>query len=102
MLGVNESARLVRALRKEHIPCKRIIVNQIVDSHMGARYLEMKLKDQDRTLAMVESDPELHGLQRLRGPYLDLEVRGVPALRYFGRVVWADAIDGFAAGQQRK
>jgi anion-transporting ArsA/GET3 family ATPase len=29
MLAVNESARLLKALRKENIPCKRIVVNQV-------------------------------------------------------------------------
>lgn len=28
-LGIAESRRLLAALRKEHIPCKRIIVNQV-------------------------------------------------------------------------
>jgi anion-transporting ArsA/GET3 family ATPase len=28
-LGVNESGRLLQALRKEGIPCKRIVVNQV-------------------------------------------------------------------------
>jgi anion-transporting ArsA/GET3 family ATPase len=28
-LGVNESARLLQSLRKEGIPCKRIVVNQV-------------------------------------------------------------------------
>lgn len=28
MLGINESSRLLKALRKEDIPCRRIIVNQ--------------------------------------------------------------------------
>ena len=29
VLGVNESGRLLRALRHDGIPCKRIIVNQV-------------------------------------------------------------------------
>ncbi len=29
MLAVNESARLLKSLRKENIPCKRIVVNQV-------------------------------------------------------------------------
>ena len=37
VLGVNESARLIRALRKEGIPCKRIVVNQVISEGMGAR-----------------------------------------------------------------
>lgn len=36
VLGVNESGRLIRALRKERIPCRRIVVNQIVGPGMGA------------------------------------------------------------------
>lgn len=37
VLGVNESARLIRALRKESIPCKRIVVNQVVGPNMGGK-----------------------------------------------------------------
>lgn len=37
VLGINESSRLIRALNKERIPCKRIVVNQIVQEHMGTR-----------------------------------------------------------------
>ena len=29
VLGINESARLLKALRKERIPCTRIVVNQV-------------------------------------------------------------------------
>lgn len=35
----------------------------------------MKLKDQERALAMIDGDPGLHSLRQLRAPYLDLEVR---------------------------
>ena len=37
VLGVNESARLIRALRAEQIPCRRIVVNQIITPGMGAK-----------------------------------------------------------------
>ena len=37
VLGVNESARLIRALRAEQIPCRRIVVNQIIAPGMGAK-----------------------------------------------------------------
>lgn len=37
VLGVNESGRLIRALRKERIPCRRIVVNQIIGAGMGAK-----------------------------------------------------------------
>ena len=29
VLGINESRRLLAALRKEQIPCRRIIINQV-------------------------------------------------------------------------
>ncbi len=29
VLGINESRRLLQALRKEQIPCRRIIINQV-------------------------------------------------------------------------
>lgn len=102
VLGVNESARLARALREEGIPCRRIVVNQVVGADAGERYLNLKLKDQERALEMIASDKDLADLRRLEAPYLDLEARGVPALRYFGNVVWRDALEEFAAGQQRQ
>lgn len=37
VLGINESARLIRALRRERIPCRRIVVNQLLSPEMGAR-----------------------------------------------------------------
>ena len=30
VLGINESRRLLKALRKEQIPCRRIIINQVL------------------------------------------------------------------------
>jgi len=38
VLAVNESARLLQALRKEDIPCKRIIVNQVTPHTWAARW----------------------------------------------------------------
>ena len=34
----------------------------------------MKVKDQEKALAMIDGDPGLHDLRTLRAPYLDLEV----------------------------
>lgn len=38
VLGVNESSRLAHTLREEQIPCRRIIVNQIIGPGMGDRW----------------------------------------------------------------
>jgi hypothetical protein len=66
---------------------------------MGDKYIAMKLKDQERSLAIIEADPELKDLTKLRGPLLDLEVRGPAALRYFGNMLWAPAFDAMAASE---
>ena len=44
--------------------------------------------DQARALHVFETDPEMGDLQLIRAPLMDLEVRGVGALKYFGGVVW--------------
>jgi arsenite/tail-anchored protein-transporting ATPase len=102
MLAVNESARLVRALRKERISCKRIIVNQVIGPDTGDVYLKMKLKDQERALNLIHGDKGLNNLRQLKAPYVDLEVRGVPALKYFAGQAWGEAIPEFAAAPGRK
>ncbi|PNW83746.1 hypothetical protein CHLRE_05g245158v5, partial [Chlamydomonas reinhardtii] len=101
-LGVNESSRLLQALRAEQIPCKRIIVNQIVGPQQGDAYLRMKMKDQIAALEMVANDPGLRPLRKVIAPMVDVEVRGVPALSYFGNVVWKDVYDQMNQGADRK
>eukprot|EP00195_Chlamydomonas_chlamydogama_P005384 CAMPEP_0202890670 /NCGR_PEP_ID=MMETSP1392-20130828/997_1 /ASSEMBLY_ACC=CAM_ASM_000868 /TAXON_ID=225041 /ORGANISM="Chlamydomonas chlamydogama, Strain SAG 11-48b" /LENGTH=714 /DNA_ID=CAMNT_0049574285 /DNA_START=142 /DNA_END=2286 /DNA_ORIENTATION=- len=101
-LGVNESGRLLKALRKENIPCKRIVVNQVIGPGMGEAYIRMKLKDQAAATKMIETDPALAGLNKVSAPMIDLEVRGVPALTYFGNVVWQGVYDTMNSGPDRK
>ena len=36
----------------------------------------------------------------MQGPLVDMEVRGVPALQYFGNLVWKSEIDALAQGRQ--
>ena len=73
---------------------------QVITEGMGAAYLRLKLKDQARALGMLSEDAALAGLRQLRAPLLDLEVRGLPALQYFGGMVWRDAIDEYSAGER--
>ncbi|KAK9820634.1 hypothetical protein WJX81_000579 [Elliptochloris bilobata] len=102
VLGINESARLLQALRRERIPCKRIIVNQVISEALGEAFLRLRLRDQAKALAMLGEAPELAGLEQLRAPLVDLEVRGLPALRYFGGLAWAPVVERMAAGSERK
>lgn len=75
VLGVNESSRLQAALDREGIPCKRIVVNQVIGPNQGAAFIAMKLKDQAKSVAMIESDPDLVDLVKVKAPLVDLEVR---------------------------
>ena len=58
----------------------------------------MKLKDQARSLNILRNDPALSGLERLEAPYLDLEVRGLPALTYFGQQLWGPKLEAWSQG----
>jgi arsenite/tail-anchored protein-transporting ATPase len=93
VLGISESARLLASLREEKIPCRAMIVNQVLGPSSGDTFLRLKSKDQATALRGLESDPDLQGLEVVQAPLLDLEVRGLPALEYFGRVVWRDEGD---------
>jgi arsenite-transporting ATPase len=48
----------------------------------------MKEKDQRKAMEMLDIDSGLRTLKRIEAPLFDLEIRGVPALKYFGDQVW--------------
>lgn len=67
---------------------------------MGEAYLKNKFRDQNRALKMISNDSALSGLRLLNSPLVDLEVRGVPALQYFGGIVWEPALEEFLSGDK--
>lgn len=87
-MALEESARLVAALRREGVPASTIVANQVVGDAMGAPYLRMKLAEQRKALDMLRESPHLRGLPQIRGRYVDLEVAGIPALQYFAGKLW--------------
>ena len=95
-LAVAESARLLAALRADGVPCKRVVVNQVIGEGDGDAFLAARLRDQGAALATMAGDPVLAALPTATAPLLDLEVRGVPALRYFGGLAWGDLADAAA------
>ena len=62
---------------------------------MGDAYLKLKFGDQRRALETIEASPSLQRLRVLKSPLVDLEVRGVPALQYFGSIVWGEVLDEY-------
>jgi arsenite-transporting ATPase len=65
-----------------------LLLLQVVREEAGEKFLAARIADQQRALQIVRDDPGLGQLQLITGPLFDLEVRGVPALQYFGSVVW--------------
>ena len=78
---------------------QRFISVQIVSESMGEAFVRLRLKDQAKSLAMIGEDPHLNDLRQIRAPLVDYEVRGLPALTYFGGMIWRDAIDAYAEGE---
>ncbi|KAJ6801719.1 ATPase GET3-like isoform X1 [Iris pallida] len=88
-MAVSESSRLCASLKKENVPVRRLIVNQVLPpSASDCKFCAMKRKDQTRALDSIRSDPELMTLKTVQAPLFDLEIRGVPALRFMGEMVW--------------
>lgn len=89
VMAVNESSRLSASLKKESVPVKRLIVNQLLPpSASDCKFCAMKRKDQTRALDMIQNDPELSSLSMIQAPLVDVEIRGVPALKFLGDIIW--------------
>mmetsp|Transcript_70008 Transcript_70008/g.221868 ORF Transcript_70008/g.221868 Transcript_70008/m.221868 type:complete len:305 (+) Transcript_70008:427-1341(+) len=104
VMAATESTRLLKSLRSEGVPCKRIIVNQCLPEGASESFYELKRKDQEKAMQLASSDAGLRTLERIDAPLFDLEVRGVPALQFFGSSVWTSdsGFDSIAAGKDRK
>ncbi|XP_014513677.1 ATPase ASNA1 homolog [Vigna radiata var. radiata] len=89
VMAVSESSRLSASLKKENVPVKRLVVNQILPpSPSDCKFCAMKRKDQMRALDLIQNDPELSSLLMIQAPLVDVEIRGVPALKFLGDIIW--------------
>ncbi|KAL4278353.1 hypothetical protein GQ457_03G027630 [Hibiscus cannabinus] len=89
VMAVSESSRLSASLKKENVPVKRLIVNQILPPSVSdCKFCAVKRKDQMRALDVIRIDPELSSLKLIQSPLVDMEIRGVPALKFMGDIVW--------------
>ncbi|KAK1382481.1 ATPase ARSA1 [Heracleum sosnowskyi] len=89
VMAINESSRLRSSLKKENVPVKRLVVNQVLPpSASDCKFCAMKRKDQTRALDLIETDPELSALTVVKAPLVDIEIRGIPALQFLGDMLW--------------
>ncbi|GKV01251.1 hypothetical protein SLEP1_g13816 [Rubroshorea leprosula] len=88
VMAINESSRLCASLRKESVPVQRLIVNQVLPLTSDCKFCAMRRKDQLRALDIIQKDPELSSLWLIQAPLVDVEIRGIPALKFMGDMVW--------------
>ncbi|KAE8729483.1 hypothetical protein F3Y22_tig00003715pilonHSYRG00263 [Hibiscus syriacus] len=89
--AVNESSRLHASLRKECVPVHKLIVNQILPPSVSdCKFCTTKRKEQMHAIEMIRNDPELANLRIIEAPLVDLEIRGVPALKFMAFEVEGD------------
>jgi arsenite/tail-anchored protein-transporting ATPase len=69
-----------------------------VDDDAKESFMKNRRQDQQRALKFLEEDPDLQELNIIQAPLLDLEVMGLPALQYFGSLVWKDEEDNGGNG----
>ncbi|KAG8387638.1 hypothetical protein BUALT_Bualt02G0042200 [Buddleja alternifolia] len=89
VMALSESSRLCSSLRKEKVPVQRLIVNQMIPPSVSdCKFCAMKWKDQMRALDLIQKDSELAKLKLIQSPLIDVEIRGVPALKFMGDIIW--------------
>jgi len=102
VMAAAESIRLAAALSAEGVPIGGVIVNQVLCEGEGDAFVASRRRDQDRALATLRADTAgLASLQIVEAPVVDLEVRGVGALRYFGDAAWVKGAAAAAAHAAR-
>ena len=107
----------MQVLHSQHELCSWLFALsvQVVQQAAAQNFLDQRRKDQSKALQLLHDSPSLRcvlvvtislsawqitalhndlskamcrELELTEGPLVDLEVRGVPALQYFGRQIW--------------
>ena len=85
-MSVRETQRYLTELREHKVPVTDLIVNRVEQQHDACVYCKARVKTQRPWLKEIEKvfgDLRLHYV-----PLMAEEVRGVDALRKFGKLVW--------------
>ncbi|XP_066347759.1 ATPase GET3B-like [Miscanthus floridulus] len=89
MMAVSESSRFHASLMKDGVDARRLIVNQVLPpSASDCRFCAAKRREEARAFRAILEDRELGGLKLIQAQLLDMEVKGVPALRFLSDSVW--------------
>ncbi|EES10942.1 hypothetical protein BDA96_06G117900 [Sorghum bicolor] len=89
MMAVSESSRFHASLMKDGVDARRLIVNQVLPpSASDCRFCAAKRREEARAFRAILEDHQLGGLKLIQAQLLDMEVKGVPALRFLSDSVW--------------
>ncbi|NP_001141694.2 ATPase GET3B [Zea mays] len=89
MMAVTESSRFHESLKKDGAHTRRLVINQVLPpSASDCRFCAAKRREEARAFRAILEDRELGGLKLIQAPLLDMEVKGVPALRFLSDSVW--------------
>ena len=84
-LSVAETQRYLETLRTENIPVTDLIVNRVETEHAGCLYCRSRVVMQRPWLA--ELSKRFRGMEVHYVPLFSEEVRGIPALQEFGKLI---------------
>ncbi|KAI4322291.1 hypothetical protein L6164_022001 [Bauhinia variegata] len=88
VMAIKESARLHNSLKNGGVPVRRLIINQVLPLSSDCKFCVMRRKDQMRAIETIRNDSELASLRLCEVPLVDMEIRGVPALKFMGDMIW--------------
>lgn len=80
-LAMAESERLIKALLKDGVAVRNLIVNQIIADSSASAFVDRIVHGQDDCLAQLNSASSDKNIHVTQVPYFDVEVRGIPGLR---------------------
>jgi len=87
-MSINETERILGALRKINIPVKDIIVNRVIESD-GCEICRLKKENQEEFLTEIEDEFAQYNLTRV--PLSPVEIRGIEELKrladYFSGII---------------
>lgn len=87
-LAMAESERLIKALRRDGVVVRNLIVNQVIADSSASAFVERIVRGQDDCLADLRNACEDKNIHITSVPYFDVEVRGVPGLRALSAVAF--------------
>lgn len=87
-LAMAESERLIKALKADGVRTKALIVNQVIADDSASGFVERIVRGQDECMTQLRTTCDAEDIHVTEVPFLDTEVRDLPALRALGMLAF--------------